>query len=48
MQGSGLFYKGKYFLDEDVVFVSMQYRVGALGKFSQLLKTRMHDDNANL
>ncbi|ODM97679.1 Venom carboxylesterase-6 [Orchesella cincta] len=32
MSGSANVYKGKYFMDEDVVLVTLNYRVGALGK----------------
>jgi len=33
--GSGRHYHAKYLMDEDVVFVSIQYRLGALGKKNQ-------------
>ena len=29
--GSGSYYQGKYLMDEQVVYVSIQYRLGALG-----------------
>lgn len=31
MSGSSNVYRGKYFMDEDVVLVTMNYRVGSLG-----------------
>ncbi len=31
--GSGEFYGGRYFMDEPVIFISLNYRVGLLGRF---------------
>jgi len=36
--GNGSRYRADYFMDEDVVFVTMQYRLGALGESTSLLK----------
>lgn len=32
MSGSSAMYEGHYFMDEDVVLVTLNYRVGALGE----------------
>jgi len=32
MEGKGSLHGGRYFMDEDIVLVTLNYRVGALGK----------------
>ena len=39
LAGSGIYMNGKYFLDECVVFVSINYRLGALGNFLSIFET---------